>query len=87
MKKRNKKLLKRIGLLLALLVVAYAVLWIITPSVEEYDRGPSAVIVGLELPLLEEGEELIHHSGFALAYAEEHEQPRWVAFEITREEV
>ncbi len=87
MKKKNKKLLKRIGLLLVLLVVASAVLWIVTPSVEEYDRGAPTLIVGLELPLLEEGEELILHTGFALVYAEEHEQPRWVAYELTRDEV
>jgi endonuclease G len=87
MKKRSGKLLKRIGILVAILVVAYGVLWIITPSVEEYDRGAPTVIVGLELPLLEEGEELILHTGFSLVYSEEHEQPRWVAYELTRDEV
>jgi len=89
MGKKPHKLLKRLGVVLSLLLVAYLVLWIITPSVEEYygDGGQTGVIAGLEIPMLEEGEELIVHTGFALVYAEEHEQPRWVAYELTRDEV
>ncbi len=89
MRKKNRKLIKRIGILLAVLLVAYIILWITTPSVKEYygDGGQTGVIAGLEIPLLEEGDELIVHTGFALVYDEEHEQPRWVAYELTRDEV
>jgi endonuclease G len=79
----------RILILLALLVVAYAVLWFVTPSVEEYygDGGQTGVVAALEIPLLEDGDELIVHTGFSLVYDEEHEQATWVAYELTRDEV
>ncbi|MFA5469019.1 MAG: DNA/RNA non-specific endonuclease, partial [Sphaerochaetaceae bacterium] len=78
----------RLGILLAIFVALTVVLWVSTPSVAEaYDRGSKTVVVDLELPLLEEGEELILHTGFTLVYNEEHEQPRWVAYELTRDEV
>jgi endonuclease G len=77
-KKRN-----RILLLLALLLLAYAVLWFITPSVDQYygDGGQDGVIASMEIPLLEDD------TGYALAYEEEHEQPKWVAYHLTRDEV
>jgi endonuclease G len=37
--------------------------------------------------LLQEGDELIIHTGFSLLYDEAHEQPRWVAYHLTRDEV
>ena len=88
-RRRSHKKRNRILLVLALLVTAYAVLWLITPSVEEYygDGSQSGVIAGLEIPMLEEGDELIIHTGFSLVYDEEHEQARWVAYELTRDEV
>ena len=88
-KGRGKTRRNRILVLLALLVVAYAVLWFVTPSVEEYygDGNQSGVIAGLEIPLLEEGDELIVHTGFSLVYDEEHEQAKWVAYELTRDEI
>lgn len=88
-KRQFKKKLKRILILAALLLIAYVLLWIFTPSVEDYYASGSqdGVVAGLEVPLLEEGETLTIHSGFALAYDEEHEQPRWVAYNLTRDEV
>lgn len=41
---------------------------------------------GLEIPLLQTGEELIQHTGFSLVYNEIHEQANWVAYELTLEE-
>lgn len=88
-KRRFKKKLKRILILAALLLLAYAVLWVLTPSVDEYygDASQDGVIASLEIPLLEEGDELVIHTGFSLLYDEEHEQPRWVAYHLTRDEV
>ena len=86
---RNKAKRKRILILLILLVIAYIILWFVTPSVEEYygDGGQSGVVAGLEIPLLEEGDILTIHTGYTLAYDEEHEQAKWVAYELTRDEV
>lgn len=84
---RNKT--KRLLILIAILAIAYIVLWFVTPSVEEYygDGGQTGTVAGLEVPLLEEGDVLTVHTGFALVYDEEHEQARWVAYELTRDEV
>lgn len=86
---RNKSKRKRILILLALLAIAYLILWFVTPSVEEYygDGGQSGVVAGLEIPMLEDGDILTVHTGFSLVYDEEHEQARWVAYELTRDEI
>ena len=83
-KKRNRFLL-----LLVLLLVAYAVLWFITPSVDQYygDGGQDGVIASMEIPLIEDGDVVTVHTGYALVYDEEHEQPKWVAYHLTRDEV
>jgi endonuclease G len=86
---RNKNRKKRLLILIAILAIAYIILWIVTPSVEEYygDGGQSGTVAGMEIPLLEEGDVLTFHTGFALMYDEDHEQARWVAYELTRDEV
>lgn len=88
-RRRSHKKRNRILLLLLLLVVAYTILWFITPSVEEYygDGGQSGVLASLEIPKLGENDELILHTGFSFVYDEEHEQARWVAYELTRDEI
>ena len=86
-KKKGKQSFKKIVILLALLIVAYGVLWIITPSVNQYYGTDGSLIANLELPFLEEGDELIEHTGFSLVYAEEYEQAKWVAYQLTRDEV
>ena len=72
-----------------LLLVAYAVLWFITPSVDQYygDGGQDGVIASMEIPLIEDGDVVTVHTGYALVYDEEHEQPKWVAYHLTRDEV
>ncbi len=86
---KNKRNSKRIVGLLLILVVIYAILWVFTPSYDEYygDTASSPIIAGLEIPMLREGDILVLHTGFALVYNEEHEQPDWVAYELTRDEV
>jgi endonuclease G, mitochondrial len=72
-----------------LLIALSIVLWVITPSHEEYHApvDQSEVVAGLEIPMLREGDTLVLHKGFALVYNEAHEQPDWVAYELTRDEV
>ena len=86
---KNKRNLKRLVGLLLFLGILYAILWVVTPSYESYygDTASSPIIAGLEIPMLREGDILILHTGFALVYNEEHEQPDWVAYELTRDEV
>lgn len=42
--------------------------------------------IGLEIPTLPHGDQLIRHKAFALAYREAHEQASWVAYQLTTEE-
>jgi len=41
----------------------------------------------IELPKLKPGDVIIHHVGYVLSYNETHEQAKWVAYELTLEEV
>jgi endonuclease G len=41
----------------------------------------------LELPLHQKGDPVVSHPGYTLLYDEEHEQPRWVAYHLSREEL
>jgi len=41
----------------------------------------------LELPLYTDSDQVIHHTGYTLCYSEEHEQAKWVAYELTLDEV
>jgi|SaaInlStandDraft_4_1057021.scaffolds.fasta_scaffold07846_3 endonuclease G, mitochondrial len=41
----------------------------------------------LEIPLSPFNDEIIRHSAYVLGYSEEHEQARWVAYQLTSEEV
>jgi endonuclease G len=84
----KKRGTKKILLLVALLLIGYVALWFLTPSVEQYYQNGEALAYGrLELPFLEEDQQLIEHTGFALVYDEEHEQARWVAYQLTRDHV
>lgn len=40
----------------------------------------------LETPMLNEGEEYVKHSAYAFVYSEVHEQAKWVAYCLTKEE-
>ncbi len=41
----------------------------------------------LEIPISPYNDEVVHHSAYSLGYCEEHEQARWVAYELTATEV
>lgn len=42
-------------------------------------------LYSLEIPKADE-DQITHHKGFSLQYSEPHEQPLWVAYELTKEE-
>jgi endonuclease G len=84
----KKRGAKRILILVALLLIGYVVLWVLTPSVDEYYQSGNVIDSGrLELPLLNDEDELIEHTGFALVYNEDHEQAHWVAYQLSRDHV
>ncbi len=82
-KKRGKRLL-----LLAAIIVA---LWILTllfaPNETEYEQAALAAIPDLQLPEYDKTDLVVHHPGYALLYDEEHEQARWVAYQLDRAEL
>jgi len=39
-----------------------------------------------EWPAIHHGDQIVHHFAYSLCYSEEHEQARWVAYELTRGE-
>ncbi len=80
--------LKRTLRTAVLLGLIYIILYLLTPSVASYyENEPESVIASLELPMLEEDETLIIHTGYSLVYDEEHEQAKWVAYHLTRDEL
>ena len=80
---RGKRLLK--------LLLALVILWILTlifaPSEAEYTNTAVGQIPDLELPLVSEGETIVAHTKYTLSYDEGHEQARWVAYQLTRDEL
>ncbi len=80
---RGKKLLT----LLLVLVVLWVVTLIFAPSEEAYQRGSATYIENLELPANPEDLPITRHTGFFLLYDEEHEQPVWVAYHLSQEEL
>ena len=42
---------------------------------------------GIFLPQVTESENIIHHFAFSLLYSEKHEQPKWVAYTLTKEQL
>ncbi len=87
-KKSNAKKhrLIKIAVLLVILVILFLVLCYLTPSASD-SLSASGVYEQLELPRAVEGEQIIEHTGYILSYNEEAEQPSYVSYELTREEV
>ena len=82
---------KKLGKKLLLLVLVLVVLWVITlvfaPTEVAYQSRSATYIEDLELPANPEGLPITRHTGFSLLYDEDHEQPLWVAYHLTREEL
>jgi len=85
--KKKKHFTLRFFLLLIALIVLFIALCFITPTEAEVITASVGNIPNLELPAPVEGEQLIKHTGYTLSYNEEAEQPSYVAYELTREEV
>ncbi len=43
-------------------------------------------IAHLELPAIGKGDNVVYHLGYSLLYSEQHENPKWVAYELTSNE-
>ncbi|NBK21710.1 MAG: DNA/RNA non-specific endonuclease [Spirochaetia bacterium] len=84
---KAKKLGKKILILALVLVVLWVVTLLFAPTeVAQQDRS-SSYIEELELPANPDGLPLTRHTGFTLLYDEQHEQPVWVAYHLTQEEL
>ncbi len=82
-KKRGKRLL----VLLAVLVVLWILTLIFAPGEQPTLHSAAAYVQDLELPSHQKGDMVVSHPGYTLLYDEEHEQPRWVAYHLSREEL
>jgi len=85
--RKAKKLGKRILILLLVLVVLWVVTLIFAPTEEAYQRSSATYVENLELPANPEDLPITRHTGFSLVYDEEHEQPIWVAYHLSKEEL
>lgn len=84
--KAKKHRILKIAVLLVILIVLFIVLCYLTPS-EGDSLKASGTYSNLELPRSIPGEQIIEHTGYILSYNEEAEQPSYVAYELTKEEV
>jgi endonuclease G len=82
---------KRLGKKLLLLLLVLVILWVVTlifaPTEVAYQSGSTTYIEDLELPANPDGLPITRHTGFSLLYDEVHEQPVWVAYHLTQEEL
>ncbi len=61
-------------------------------EIQKVPKPPESIALGdidapLELPALDKDDPVYYYHGFTLLYDEEHEQARWVAYELTSQEV
>lgn len=87
MTKKKRHALRNIIIILAVLLVLFIALCFVTPKESEELLRADGRIENLELPAEVPGEQIIRHTGYTLSYNEDAEQPSWVAYELTREEV
>ena len=89
--KTRKRHLFRNTVLLLILMAGLFIAWcFVNQTDEESIPVPKDIIPNLEIPVMMPGYhegEIIRHNGYTLSYNEEHEQPNWVAYELTRNEV
>ncbi len=85
--RKAKKIGKKVLILLLVLVVLWVVTLIFAPTEVAYQSGSATYIEDLELPANTEGLPITRHTGFSLLYDEEHEQPIWVAYHLSQEEL
>lgn len=92
---RTRRILILITLLCLVVVIVYAFQSNEVPKVsntetkEEEQKEeifPSEKIAHLEYPAVLPNEKIISHTGYSFVYSEEHEQAKWIAYELTKEE-
>jgi endonuclease G len=90
---------RRTLILIALLCLVVAIVYafnsssttnepLVNPSTEENKEEitPQENVAHLEYPALLPNEKIISHTGYSFVYSEEHEQAKWIAYELTKEE-
>jgi endonuclease G len=84
---KAKKRGKRIAKLLVVLLILWILTLIFAPSEVSLEQTSAETIQGLELPFIYGSDEIIQHTGYTLCYENNYEQAKWVAYELTREEL
>lgn len=85
--KKKRRILRKILLLIVIIAVLFIVMCFVTKPYEGNGITAEEGIANLELPAPKEGEQIIRHTGYTLSYNEEAEQPSYVAYELTKQEV
>lgn len=92
---RSRRILILIALLCLVVVIVYAFQSNSVPAVSNSESkqeepkeeiNPTENISHLEYPAVLPNEKIISHSGYSFVYSEEHEQAKWIAYELTKEE-
>ena len=84
---KAKKRGKRIVRLLVILLILWILTLVFAPSEAKFEDSAIRTIQDLELPAIRDNDEIISHTGYTLCYDDKYEQARWVAYELTREEL
>jgi endonuclease G len=91
----SKKIFLLVALMSLLVVIVYAfqsnneIVLQTTPDVQQEQKQEvlqTENISNLEFPALLPNEKIISHTGYSFVYSEEHEQAKWIAYELTKEE-
>ena len=91
----SRRILILIALLCLVVVIVYAFQSSSAPAVSNTETKQEEQkeeiistenITHLEYPALLPNEEIISHTGYSFVYSEEHEQAKWIAYELTKEE-
>lgn len=92
---RTRRILILIALLCMVVVIVYAFQSTNAPEVSNSEPRldeqkeeilPAENITHLEYPAVLPNEKIISHTGYSFVYSEEHEQAKWIAYELTKEE-
>lgn len=87
-----KKSIRNIIILVLILLIISVLSLYLAPSEEEWQESQSIsleidYIPNLHLPSPIEGEQVVHYDGFTLSYNEKYEQPSYVAYKLTQNEL
>jgi endonuclease G len=92
---QSRRILILISILCLVVVIVYALQSSSEPALsnteskqeeQKQEIVPTENITHLEYPALLPNEKIISHTGYSFVYSEEHEQAKWIAYELTKEE-